>query len=259
MIFLPTPTIEQTPAQFNLPYEDVWIPVRGSSDKLHGWWIPARTPHAPVMLHLHGNAFNIGANVEQAVLFHRLGVSVLLVDYRGYGRSTGRFPTEQQTYQDAEAMWHYLTVDRRIPPSQIILYGHSLGGAIGIELATHHPDAAALIVESSFTSIREMVDRTMPFGIFPIDQLLTQHFNSIEKVSALQMPLLLIHGASDQRTFPEMSEALYTAAPQPKQLYLVPAATHNDVAAVAGVEYLQTIKDFLQTARISSFHGSVRS
>ncbi|MBD3881861.1 alpha/beta hydrolase [Phormidium tenue FACHB-886] len=257
MLFLPSPVIETTPAAYSLRYEEVWIPVRqdrrqdrhqdSASEKLHGWWIPNRSTDAPVLLLLHGNAINIGANLGQAARFHSLGFSVLLADYRGYGRSEGGFPNEQQAYQDAEAMWHYLTVDRQISPSQIVIYGHSLGGAIGIELATHHSDAAALLVESSFTSIREMVDRTMPFGIFPIDLLLTQRFNSIQKVATLQVPVLFIHGLNDQRTFSDMSEALYSAAPEPKQLYWVAAAGHNDVAEVAGDDYFETIRNFLQS------------
>ncbi|MCS6814450.1 MAG: lysophospholipase, partial [Cyanobacteria bacterium] len=154
-IFFPHATLEKTPETFDLPYETVWIPVTAAKDKpehLHGWWIPARQPHGKVLLYLHGNTNNIGANVEHAGRFHRLGFSVLLVDYRGYGQSEGSFPSEQQVYADAEAAWHYLVQQRGINPEQIVIYGHSLGGAIAIELATRHPQASGLIVESSFTS-----------------------------------------------------------------------------------------------------------
>ncbi|NJR66078.1 MAG: alpha/beta hydrolase [Leptolyngbyaceae cyanobacterium CRU_2_3] len=248
MIFLPSAQIQTTPEAFNLPYEKVWIAIRSGSrvEQLYGWWIPGNSPDAPVVLHFHGNAVNIGANLDQADRFHQLGWSVLLMDYRGYGQSEGNFPQEKQVYQDAEAMWNYLTRDRHIPPEQIILYGHSLGGAIAIELATHHPNAAGLIVESSFTSIRQMIDRTMNLDLFPVDLLLTQRFNSINKVAALQVPVLFIHGTADQRTLPDMSAALYEAAPQPKQLYLVPAAGHNDVGAVGGAAYLTVVQNFLR-------------
>jgi uncharacterized protein len=250
LLFLPSAQIQTTPKVFNLPYEEVWITVR-PGERLHGWWIPAASPHAPVVLHFHGNAVNIGANLDQADRFHQLGLSVLLMDYRGYGQSQGQFPHERQVYEDAEIMWNYLTRDRQIPPEQILLYGHSLGGAIAIELATHHPNAAGLIVESSFTSVRQMIDRTMNLSLFPIDLLLTQQFNSIAKVGDLQMPVLFIHGAADTRTFPDMTEALYAAAPQPKQFYLVAEAAHNDVAAVGGFAYLAVMKKFLRLLPMS--------
>ncbi|HEY9642306.1 MAG TPA: alpha/beta hydrolase [Coleofasciculaceae cyanobacterium] len=244
MLFFPSAQIQTTPEVFHLDYEEVWITVQ-PGEWLHGWWIPAESPQAPVVLHFHGNAINIGANVDQADRFHQLGLSVLLMDYRGYGQSRGKFPHEKQVYADAEIMWNYLTRDRQIPPQQIVLFGHSLGGAIAIELAIHHPQAAALIVESSFTSIRHMVDRTMNLSFFPVNLLLTQHFNSIDKVKALQMPVLFIHGTADTRTLPDMTEDLYAAAPHPKQLYLVPVAAHNDVAMIGGDAYLAVVQKFL--------------
>jgi uncharacterized protein len=246
MIFLPTRQIQTTPQDLNLAYEEIWIPIAQGNrvERLHGWWIPADSS-APVLLYLHGNAANIGANVGQAYRFRQMGLSVLLVDYRGYGRSEGNFPHEEQVYQDAEAMWHYLTQVRQIAPDQILLYGHSLGGAIAIELATQHPEAAGLIVESSFTSMRAMVDRSTSLSWFPVDLLLHQRFNSIAKVPQLDLPVLWIHGSADTRTFAEMTEALYAATPHPKWLYLVPAAGHNNVAEIAGSAYLSQVRQFL--------------
>jgi uncharacterized protein len=246
MIFLPTRQIQTTPQDLNLAYEEIWIPIAQGNrvERLHGWWIPADSS-APVLLYLHGNAANIGANVGQAYRFRQMGLSVLLMDYRGYGRSEGNFPHEEQVYQDAEAMWHYLTQVRQIAPDQILLYGHSLGGAIAIELATQHPEAAGLIVESSFTSMRAMVDRSTSLSWFPVDLLLHQRFNSIAKVPQLDLPVLWIHGSADTRTFAEMTEALYAATPHPKWLYLVPAAGHNNVAEIAGSAYLSQVRQFL--------------
>ncbi len=142
MIFFPARQIETTPAAFGTRFEEVWIPVGQRGERLHGWWIPAGSSNQPVLLYLHGNAANIGANAEHANRFHSIGMAVLIIDYRGYGQSEGGFPTEQQVYEDAEASWQYLTQTRQIPPQQIFIYGHSLGGAIGIELASRHPDAA---------------------------------------------------------------------------------------------------------------------
>lgn len=247
-MFFPARVITTRPSDFGLPYEEVWLPVPQPNrpERMHGWWIPAKGPSAGVLLYLHGNGINIGANVEQASHFHQMGLSVLLIDYRGYGQSEGSFPTEQQVYQDAEVGWHYLTQTRRVAPDAVVIYGHSMGGAVAIHLANQYPDAAALIVQSSFTSMRDMVNHQPVYRIFPIDQLLTQRFDSIHKVPRLQMPVLFVHGLADGKVPADMSQRLYAASPQPKQLYLVPLAGHNNVAETAGAEYLQTVQQFVQ-------------
>ncbi|BAY42890.1 hypothetical protein SAMD00079811_04680 [Scytonema sp. HK-05] len=247
-IFFPAKVIETTPEFFNLGYEDVWLPVNAKSGKvarIHGWWIQANQLNAKVVLYLHGNAINIGANVAHAHRFHQLGFSVLLVDYRGYGRSEGGFPTESQVYQDAATAWDYLVYQRQIPPSQILIYGHSLGGAVAIDLALKHPDAAGLIVESSFTSIQKVVAYRNNFWMFPVDSILTQRFDSIGKVPNLKIPVLFIHGTADVIVPAFMSQDLYAAAPEPKKLLLVPGAAHNNVAEVAASVYLEAVRSFV--------------
>ena len=252
-IFLPSPAIQVTPEFFNLGYQEVWLPVQAGNTKverIHGWWIPAAQSDAKVLLYLHGNGINIGANVSQAYQFHQLGFSVLLIDYRGYGRSVGSFPTEARVYQDAAAAWNYLVKERQLQPSQIFLYGHSLGGAIAIDLVLQHPDAAGLIVESSFTSMREVVDYQGRFWMFPINLILNQQFDSISKVRSLKLPVLFIHGTADWRVPAQMSQQLYNATPEPKQLVLVPGAGHNNVAEVAGSQYIQAVQQFVQQVRM---------
>lgn len=246
MIFFPAKVLQTTPAEFGTPFEEVWLPVGQKGERLHGWWIPASGRETGVLLYLHGNGANIGANAEHANRFHKIGLSVLLIDYRGYGQSDGSFPNEQKVYADAEASWQYLTQVQRVDPRQILIYGHSLGGAIAINLASQKPEAAGLIVQSSFTAIRPMVDLRMPNSIFPTDLILTQHFASIRKVPNLKMPVLYIHGLEDSETPAEMTKALYEASPQPKQLYLVPGAGHNNVAQIAGREYLDVVQNFVQ-------------
>ncbi|WAL59553.1 alpha/beta hydrolase [Thermocoleostomius sinensis] len=264
MIFFPSPYVEVTPAGLGLDYEELWLPVAAdtvnltsssspssspspSLQHLHGWWIPAIAPETGVLLYLHGNGFNIGANLSHAARFHQLGFSVLLMDYRGYGRSEGEFPHEAQVYEDAETMWHYLVETRQISPDRIIVYGHSLGGAIAIDLAARHPQLAGLIVDGSFTSMRHMVALSPMLRFFPIDWLLTQQFNSLEKIRMLQIPILFIHGTADAKVPASMSQTLHEAAPQ-SQLYLVPDAGHNDVAERAGTTYLETVQQFAQQA-----------
>ncbi len=247
MIFFPTPLLEATPADVGLAYEEVWIPVFGDrpSEKIHGWWIPSPQPDAGVMLQLHGNGYNIGANITQAAFLHQLGFSVLLIDYRGYGQSPGRFPSEIQVYQDAEAGWRHLVQDRQIVPDQIFIFGHSLGGAIAIDLALQHPAAAGLFVESSFTSMLDMATRTKQLGMFPVRWLLNQRFESIQKVRSLQLPVMFIHGDADLAVPSDMSQQLYEAASEPKQLLLVPMAGHNNVSEVGGMQYRQAIQEFI--------------
>jgi len=290
-IFFPARAIETTPDDFQLKYQDVWLPIStktGAVESVHGWWIPAsENPHSPplarggarkgesflappqsdkraiagvpalnkgglgkVVLYLHGNASNVGSNVEHAHRFHRLGLSVFVMDYRGYGKSQGDFPSESQVYEDAQLAWDYLVKQRGINPNQIYIYGHSLGGAIGIDLAVRHPEAAGLIVEGSFTSTRAMVNfQKGLFWMFPIDFLLTQRFDSLSKVDRLQMPVLFIHGTADSVVPAQMSKKLFDAAPEPKQLYIVPDGGHTNVAQIGGAEYLQILSQFLGSSK----------
>ncbi|MDB9373076.1 alpha/beta hydrolase [Nodularia sphaerocarpa] len=251
-IFFPSSVIERTPEVFNLPYEDVWLPVKvrdGETKLIHGWWIKSPQPDADVLLYLHGNAINVGANVGHANRLHQLGFSVLLIDYRGYGRSEGGFPNEKRVYEDAAVAWNYLVEKQQIPPSKIFIYGHSMGGAIAIDLAIKQPKAAGLIVESSFTSVEEMVAYRNLFWMFPVNLILTQRFESMKKVPHLKMPVLFIHGTADTTVPSFMSQKLYHAAPEPKKLFLVPAAEHNNTATVAGDEYLQWVRSFVQQVK----------
>lgn len=248
-IFLPSPKVEVTPEQFNLHYQDVWLPVTtdsGKVERMHGWWIPANQSESKILLYFHGNGINIGANVARANYFHQLGFSVLLIDYRGYGRSDGGFPTELTVYQDASIAWNYLVQQRQVKPEQIFIYGHSLGGAIAIDLGLQHPEAAGLIVESSFTSMQEMADLKGWSRVFPVNLLLTQRFDSIAKVKSLKLPVLFTHGTFDQRVPFQMSQTLFAVAPEPKQLVLFPGANHNNVAEIAGPQYLQAVQRFME-------------
>jgi fermentation-respiration switch protein FrsA (DUF1100 family) len=246
LIFVPSPLLQNVPGDFNLRHEDVWLPVGNNpTQAIHGWWIPAEGKEVGAVLHLHGNGHNVGANLSQAIRFHWLGLSVLLIDYRGYGLSKGNFPTEASVYIDATTAWNYLTQTRQIPAEKILLFGHSLGGAIAIDLAVNHANAAGLIVQSSFTSMRAMVDRMGQFWMFPIDLILTQRFDSIRKVPSLKLPVLYAHGTADELIPFTMSEALHAASPEPKRLILVPGADHNNVPEVGGETYLETLREFV--------------
>lgn len=251
LMFHPQKGLETTPASIGVPYQDVWIPL--GEEQLHGWWLPSENPQAKTVLFLHGNAGNIEANLGYAWRLSQIGLSVLMIDYRGYGLSSDTFPNETRVYEDASAAWNYLTQTQAIAPENIVILGHSIGGAIAIELAYRQPEAAGLIVESSFTSMADMVDHIGYSRIFP-QWLLNQPFSSQQKVPDLQMPILLIHGMEDMTIPAHMSEQLYAVAPEPKQLWLVPGANHNDVSDVAGPQYSQVLQQWLASIQSTLTH-----
>ncbi len=244
LIFFPDASFKATPATAGLVYDDVWLPV--DTGQVHGWWIPAAEPTTPVVLYLHGNASNIGDLVNRALHYHRLGISFFAIDYRGYGRSSGPFPHEDQVYADADAAWRYLTDTRGIPPEAIVLHGQSLGGAIATEIAVRYPETAGLVLESAFTSMSAIVRHHTPVQLVPLEAMLTQRFDTLTKVRSLQMPILIMHGTTDQTIPVEMSQALYQAASEPKELQLIPQADHNTVSQVDETLYYQTIHHFVR-------------
>ncbi|MEO0532331.1 MAG: alpha/beta fold hydrolase [Cyanobacteria bacterium P01_A01_bin.123] len=246
LLYFPDAELDETPALLNLLHETVEIPVGqgNAAGNLYGWWLPIQDSEQ-VLLYFHGNGGNISSNLSHAQRFNRMGFSVLLMDYRGYGQSTGPFPSEARFYEDAAAMWQYLIETRGIVPEQIVLYGHSLGGAIAIQLASQYPGARALVAQGSFTSMRDMARLTWYENLFPIDWLLTQRFESIDRVPQLTLPILFIHGDSDTTIPAAMSQSLYQATSANKELWIVADADHNNVAGIAGDEYLRRIQAFL--------------
>lgn len=247
LIFYPQPAPVTTPAAVGLPYEEVWIPV--GEGQIHGWWIPAADPAAQTVLVFHGNATNVEGSLQQTLPLLDLGVSALIIDYRGYGLSSGPFPNETRVYADATAAWNYLTQTRELPAESIILFGHSIGGAIAIELAQQHPHAGGLIVQASFTSMSDMVDQVGYSRIVP-KWLLNQRFDSLRKIRQIALPILFIHGLADTTVPATMSQQLHDAAPGPKQLWLLPDANHNNIDIVAGTAYQQTLAQWLQSLKV---------
>jgi len=133
-IFQPSPVVDTTPSDLGVNFEKVVLPISGS--QVAGWWVPSHDPQAATLLYSHGNANNVGANAQNVVRFQKTGLNVFIYDYRGYGESTGGPPREKLAYEDAERAWTYLVIDRRIRPARIAIYGHSLGSAVAIDLAS---------------------------------------------------------------------------------------------------------------------------
>lgn len=248
LMFFPTRQLANTPELYDLKYQDVRFSVQadaGRLENLHGWWIPAEKEDAPVMLYFHHNAINIGANVSQTLQFYELGYSIFLFDYRGFGQSEGSFPNEVQLYQDAQAAWDYLIQQQGIFPEDIVIYGHSAGGAVAIDLAAKQPEAAALIVQSSFSSMRDMTKRFGLYWLLPVEVLLTQHFESSAKMASVQMPVLILTGTSDLQIPVAMGERLYEAAPEIKQLVVIEGGGHDNHLSP---EHRQVVEQFVDRA-----------
>jgi hypothetical protein len=194
---------------------------------------------------LHGKGKNISANAKHANRLMRMGFSVLLIDYRGYGRSEGGFPSESSVYTDAQTAWDYL-IQKGYQPSQIMIYGHSLGGAIAIDLGLKQPKAMGLIIDASFTSMSDMAQLDPKYRVFPIDLLIHQRFDSIAKVRSLSVPVLYIHGTADDLIPAVMSQSLYEATPTRKQIVLIPNGGHNNNASTNEPLYLNSIRSFFK-------------
>lgn len=241
-IFEPEPLLQTTPDRNGMRYEEVRIP--SGKGVLHGWWIPAAQADAPALLHLHGNFRNISNNMAQTARLHSMGYNLLLVDYRGYGKSSGGEPSEDKMYEDAEAAWNYLVGRRAVPPQRAFIYGNSLGGAVAIDLAVRHPEAAGLIAESTFTSMVAMAERD--YRYLPVDWLLDQRFDSLAKVGRLKIPALFIHGNWDAKVPYPMSQQLFDKAPQPKSLELIEGGEHSNSSSVAWLEYRAAVDAFVQ-------------
>jgi len=264
LIFRPAAVRAQRPDDWQLPYESVRIPI--GSEHLQGWWIarpatvsplplpgePARiAPPDAVMLYFVGVGRNIGdANyLARAQALHQLGFSVLMVDYRGYGESTPRVPSESQLYADAEAVWRYAVETLEYVPEHIWIYGESMGGAIALDLAIRHPEAQGLILQSTFTRMVDAIQAKLLYRLLPVDQLLTQRFDSIHKVHRLDVPVLFLHGGQDTIVPVEHSYRLYGAAPQPKQQFIVPGGDHVRLYEPGENSYLGAITRFVGEVR----------
>lgn len=238
IIYLPTRELARTPRDAGLPYEDLRLPVRrasGVNETLHAWWLPAPAPNGLSVLFLHGNARNMGAagNADKISGLARAGFNVLTLDYRGFGRSDGDAPYEAALYEDAHAALEEFK--RRVPePARRILHGHSMGGAVAIELGSTHPgEFGAAFIEASFTSMAAMSTLNPLYRALPIDALLTERFESARKIGALKLPVLFIHGTDDTRVPAAMSKQLFALAAEPKALILVEGASHNNLHGFA--------------------------
>lgn len=236
-IYFPEPSHEATPARIGLDYEEVTFSATDAA-QLQGWLVPGQA-EAPVVLFCMGNAGNISHRLETLQLLHQLGVTVLIFNYRGYGTSEGR-ASEAGTYSDITGAINFLN-KRGWDTDRIILFGRSLGAAVGLE-GSLRSAPAGLIMEAPFTSIKAMGRHHYPLLNSLLGWLIGAKYDNLSKIADLEAPLLIIHGKNDNICPPSMAEELYARAPQEKQIFWIPAAGHNDGFVVGGEGYRNILK-----------------
>lgn len=212
LVYYPVKRLSATPEKMGLAYESVYLRT-DDGVRLHSWFVPAGEA-VGTLLFLHGNAGNMSDRLELIRIYNKLNLNVFIIDYRGYGESDGT-PTEEGTYQDAEAAWKYLTNDRRFDPSEIVVFGRSLGGGVASWLATHYTPRA-LILESTFTSIPELAAEVYPY--LPARWMAQIQYNNLRNIKSIRCPLLLVHSREDDVVPFHHGQMLFHAAHEPKSL-----------------------------------------
>jgi fermentation-respiration switch protein FrsA (DUF1100 family) len=212
---------------------DVWL--TSSAGRLHAWWIPVSGARLAT-LYLHGN----GGNLTHRVLHMRdipaAGSSLLILDYRGYGRSDGT-PSESGLYEDAAAAYDWLA--RAHDPKSIVIHGESLGTAVAVELASRK-DCAGVVLEAPFNSASAVAALAVPL----VGPMLMRDFNTRSRIAKLRAPVLFIHGDRDRVIPIALGRDLFAAAREPKSFWTVAGADHNDILDVAGPEYGRRLAAF---------------
>jgi alpha-beta hydrolase superfamily lysophospholipase len=232
---------------------DLMLP---QGDTVRAWYMQHPDPEAPTVLYLHGSRWNLNGSVFRMERWMRMGHSLLAIDYRGFGDSSGRLPSQASVLADARAA--LLELARRQPdPARRFIYGHSLGGAVATQLAaqTDVPPVAGLILESTFTNIRDMIATTQWSGIPGLGLLVTQPFDSVEALSRARLPVLLLHGTGDRVVPHAMSDLLLAAAVQApeglRRLVKLEGASHSG-ASRSSPAYDDAIRAFVRDAMRAS-------
>lgn len=227
-----------TPGNHGWQYEDVWLEPPGAG-RVHGWFVPHPASRGVVLL-CHGNAGNIGHRLDFTAMLRELGLSVLLFDYRGFGRSEGR-PAEQRMYQDAEAALAHLVQDRGYASERVIVLGRSLGGAVASYLGGTR-SVRALILESSFTSLVDMASQLYP--LYPVRWMSRYRFDTRRHLERNNAPVMILHSRDDERVPFTHGQLLFAAAGTPKR-FVTLNGSHNDTYATSADQYKQALGRFL--------------
>jgi len=236
-LYFPLKKIEASPKDIGLEYEDVKVTSKDGV-LLSAWFISASNPRATILFS-HGNGGNISHRLEKIGMLNFLGLNVLIFDYRGYGKSTGR-PSEKGLYGDADAMLDYLITKKGIRLEEIIVYGESLGGAIAVDLAGKH-ELGGMIIEETFTSVKDMAKQVLP--VIP-SSLLKSEFDSLRKIKDITVPKLIFHSSGDEIVPFEQGKRLFDEALEPKEFVELQGG-HNDAFLVSQELFIGKIDAFV--------------
>lgn len=224
--------------------DEVWIAFDSAADghavRLHGLWLPQPRADAPVLLYLHGARWDVRGSAPRMRRMHELGFAVLGIDYRGFGRSSAGLPSETLAGEDARAAWDWLASQR--PGAPRYVFGHSLGGALAVQLAAAVPDEAGLIVENGFPSIPAVV-RSSKWGWLPVAPLITQRLDAGARIADVGAPVLVVHGSEDSLIRPALGRELFERARAPKRFMLVAGGTHHSTNAVGQAQYREVLAE----------------
>jgi fermentation-respiration switch protein FrsA (DUF1100 family) len=236
--------------------EDVWF-VTSDRVRLHGWYFaPASKPAAATVIYFHGNGGNISNVGWIGKSLVARGFSVLLFDYRGYGRSEGEVEGETELYRDGDAAYNYVVNGRGTSPEKVVLYGQSLGTAVAADVAARK-HCSAVILESGLSSASDMTAEVLPWMPHSLYILAKNRFESARKLSRLDVPVLITHGEPDPIIPTGQGRKLYAAAHEPKRLLIFPGAGHN-VNGNLGEKYLDVVADFIQQSAHSGSNIELR-
>ncbi len=238
MVYYPVREIEATPGNIGLSHEEILFESKDRT-KLHGWFIPARESNGIILI-CHGNGGNISHRLETIRIFNRLGLSVVIFDYRGYGKSSGK-PGEQGTYADAEAALHWIIETQNKVSEDVIIFGRSLGGAVAAWLARKYTPKA-LILESTFTSIPDMGSELYPW--FPVRFFSRFKYPTVEYMKEVKCPVLILHSSGDDLVPFSHGMHLFDAAPEPKE-FIELIGSHNDGFLTSGKHYTDGLQTFI--------------
>ena len=245
-IYFPSRQVLVTPASIGLAFDEVRLQTEDGVS-IAGWYVPA-DEDSKIVLFFHGNGGNISHRLDTIEILHRMGLSVLMIDYRGYGQSEGS-TDEQGTYLDAEAAWRYLVEERQFEPERIIILGRSLGGGVASWLAWQHPPKA-LILEASFTSVTDMAGQQYPF--LPTKWLTRNRYDTASRLPEIEVPVFIVHSPSDDVIPYSHGRRLFELANEPK-VFLEIEGGHNE-----GFIFSQVYREGLK-AFIDEYAGGVSS
>lgn len=237
--------IATTPAAYGLPYDDFTIATE-DGEKLNVWWLPVASPRGAVLL-FHGNAGNISHRIDYARMFRTLGYSTLLVDYRGYGKSSGT-PSEAGTYRDADAAWRWLTQTRGIAPDDIVVFGESLGGGVASWVAARSTPRA-LVLASTFTSATDLGAEL--YWFLPVRLVSRLEYGTLARLADVRAPVLVIHSPADEIIPFSHGQRLYAAAREPKA-FLELSGGHNQGFVFMRPEWVEALGAFLTSAEAAA-------